>query len=160
MKLVLTFGSRRNKSQAEHICTWPIASINPAELRALPVLLCTSQGTRAPLAPAPAPARGQQDTAPRWGTKLWKIPLRSATAIFEMSAITAGGDGPPLQSGGRCLVSQHWDKNLCKWDGALNPRTSPPAPRPDTSRQNQNVPDILQQHLSSPHSSHFGKRRG
>ena len=90
VKFVLTFSSQRNKSQAEHTCTWPIASIIPTELRALPMHLCTSQGTEAPLAPAPAPARGHQDTALRWGIKLWKIPHRSARTIFEISAITAG----------------------------------------------------------------------
>jgi len=40
-----------------------IASIIPAELRALPIHLCTSQGMGAPLASALASTRGHQETA-------------------------------------------------------------------------------------------------
>lgn len=89
VKFMLTFGSQSNKSQAGHICMWPIASIIPAELRALSMHLCTRQGTGTPLATAATPARGHQDTAPGWGIRLWKIPHRSARTIFEISAITA-----------------------------------------------------------------------
>lgn len=89
IKLVLTFSLWSNKSQAEPVCMWPIANIIPPELRALHMQFSVSQGTGAPL--APAPARGHQDTALGWGTKLWKIPHQPARNILEISARAAGG---------------------------------------------------------------------
>lgn len=60
IKLMLTFNLWSNKSQAEHVCMWPIASIIPPELRTLHMQLCVSQGAGGPLAPAPTPARGHR----------------------------------------------------------------------------------------------------
>lgn len=154
IKLVLTCSLWSNKSQAEAVCRWPIASIIPPELRALHMQLCVSQGTGGPLAPARTPAREHQHTELGWGTKPGKIPHEPARNIFEILARAAWG-WSSLESSGMCLAPKQWDDSL--WVGwAPEPKDFPFS----HTWQDQTVSDSQQQHLSSPHSSRFGEWRG
>lgn len=111
IKLMLTFNLWSNKSQAEHVCMWPIASIIPPELRTLHMQLCVSQGAGGPLAPAPTPARGHRHCT-GVGNKAMEDPSRASQEHLWNFCKGCLGDGPLLQSTGMCLVSKQWDNFL------------------------------------------------
>lgn len=145
--------AHRGTNHRPNTCTWPIAIIIPAVLGAPMMPLCISQVTAAP--PASAPASGPQDKT-ELENKTTEDPSQVSQNHLCNFSNNCWKDDPLLRLSRDVLSLQ----DLCKQDGALNLMTFPPAPIPNTSRQNQNMPDSLQQHLSSPHPSHLGKWRG